>query len=145
MITKLKPSYHRQRGISYLEVLIATVIIAISLVPALDALKPGIDGAVLHQDRAQITFVLQGKLEQVLAEPFTQLRDAAQIAGSETNKTSYSDTASVVPHAVFIWPYDVDNADGDKNVFTGGEDDLLWIRVAVANGSQSLETLITPY
>ncbi|MDJ0833727.1 MAG: type II secretion system protein [Gammaproteobacteria bacterium] len=143
----LKPvaANHRQQGISYLEVLIATVIIAVSLVPALDALKPGIDGAALHQDQAQITFVLQGKLELVLAEPFSQLREAAKLAGSATAETSYSDAAASVPHGVFIWPYDIDNADGDNNVFTGGEDDLLWIRVANSNDSHSLETLISPY
>lgn len=145
MIIKRIASHHVQQGISYLEVLIATVIIAISLVPALDALKPGIDGTAIHQDRAQITFVLQGKLEQVLAEPFAQLREAAILAGSETTKTSYSDTTSAVPHEVFIWPYDVDNADGDDDVFTGGEDDLLWVRIANNDNSHALVTLITPY
>ncbi len=134
-----------QRGISYIEVLVATVIIAISLVPALDALKPGLDGSVLHEQRSREHFVLKGKLEQVLAEPFARLQAAATAAGSETSQTGYSDIVASVPHAVFIWPYDVDDADGDGNVFSGGEVDLLWIRVALIDGSQALETLVTPY
>ena len=145
MINKRPINLKPQQAISYLEVLIATIIIAISLVPALDAMRPGIDGANLHQERSRITFTLQGKLEQVLAEPFTRLQEAATAAGSETTETSYSDAGAIVPHAVFIWPYDVDDADGDGDVFTGGENDVLWIRVAVSDNSHSLETLITPY
>ncbi len=145
MINQQPVNSKQQRAISYLEVLIATVIIAISLVPALDAMKPGIDGSNLHQDRTRITFILKGKLERVLAEPFTRLQAAATAAGSETTETSYSDAGAIVPHAVYIWPYDADNADGDDDVFTGGEDDLLWIRVVATGDNQALETLVSPY
>ena len=59
--------------------------------------------------------------------------------------TSYSDLAATVPHEVFIWRYDVDNADNDDDVFTGGEDDILWLRVATVDGLTDLQTLISRY
>lgn len=134
---------HRQRGFSYIEVLVATIIIAVALVPAIDALKPGIDGAALHRQRAQEHYALLGKMEAVLAESFANLDTAAAAAGAPTTATAYSDvTPEGIAREVFIWRYDADDADGDADVFTGGEDNLLWIRVALADDSRSLQTLV---
>ncbi len=132
-------------GLSYIEVLVATLLITITLVPALDALRPGIQGSDLHQSLTEIHYSLSGKMEQLLAEPFDNLDAAATAAGAHTNDTSYSDIGADVPHRVFIWHYDVDDADADSDPFSGGEDDLLWVRVAEANGSQSLQTLVSRY
>jgi Tfp pilus assembly protein PilV len=135
----------RHGGFSYLEVLIATLLIAVALVPMMDALRPGIQGSKLHKQRAEIHYVLAGKLETVLAEPFVDLDEAATAAGSATSPTSYSDLAADIPYQVYIWRYDADNADADADVFSGGEDDILWVSVSLADASQSLQTLITPY
>lgn len=129
-------------GFSYLEVLIATLVVSIALVPMMDALLPGLQGSELHRRHAQVHYTLRGKLETVLAEPFDNLEMAATAAGTHTSPSAYSDTAASVPHEVFIWHYDVDDADLDGNVFTGGEDDLLWVRVAAQNSAEALETLI---
>ena len=40
-------------GITYMEVLIATVLIVITLVPALEALQPGIAGSGIHETQAE--------------------------------------------------------------------------------------------
>ena len=135
----------RQSGLSYIEVLVATLLIVIALVPMMDALRPGLQGAEIHRDRAEINFVLAGKLETLLSESFADLDAAATAAGAPTNGTSYSDAGARVPHEVFIWRYDVDNADADGDVFTGGEDDILWIRVATTDGLADLQTLISNY
>ena len=135
----------RQSGLSYIEVLIATLLIVIALVPMMNALQPGLQGAQIHSDLAETNFVLSGKLEQVLAEPFVDLDAAATTAGAHTAPTSYSDAGANVPHEVFIWRYDVDNADADNDEFTGGEDDILWIRVATTDGLVDLQTLISRY
>lgn len=141
------PSIHRaqQRGFTYLEVMIATVLIAIMLVPAMEALTPAIQGSAMHKQHAEIHYALLGKLEQVLAKSFDELDAAAAVAGAHTNATSYSDPAANVPDRVFIWRYDIDDADSDGDVFTDGEDDLLWVKVATEDASQSLQTLISRY
>ena len=135
----------RESGLSYIEVLVATLLIVIALVPMMDALRPGLQGAQIHRDRAEINFALAGKLETLLTESFADLDAAATAAGAPTNGTSYSDAGASVPHEVFIWRYDVDNADADGDVFTGGEPDLLWLRVTTPDGVHALETLLSPY
>ena len=135
----------RESGLSYVEVMIATLLIAIALVPMMEALGPGLQGSQIHRDQAEIHFALTGKLEQVLAEPFDDLDAAASDAGDFNTPTTYSDLAAGVPHEVFIWRWDVDNADADDDEFTGGEDDILWVRVATVNDSAELQTLISRY
>ncbi len=135
----------RQSGISYVEVMVATLLIAVALVPMIEALGPGLQGSRIHRERAEVNFVLQGKLERVLAESFADLDDAAATAGDFTVATSYSDLAAGVPHEVFVWRWDVDNADADDDPFTGGEDDILWVRVATVDGLTELQTLISRY
>lgn len=134
-----------QNGLSYIEVLVATLLIAIALVPMMEALGPGLQGAQIHRDRAEVHYALKGKLEEVLAQPFEDLDAAATTAGDYKIPTSYSDAGAAVPHDVFIWRYDVDNIDADGNEFTGGEDDILWLRVATADGLAELQTLLSRY
>ena len=132
----------RQAGLSYMEGLVATALIALPLIPRLDSLKPGLQGSQIHRQKAEVHFALKGKMEQVLAENFHDLDAAATAAGTYTTATSYSDTGASVPHEVFIWRWDADNADADGDSFTGGEDDLLWVRVATTDGSTELQTLV---
>ncbi len=134
-----------QAGLSYIEVIVATLLIAVALVPMMEALGPGLQGAQIHRDRAEVNFVLTGKLETVLAEPFDELDAAATAAGHYKIATGYSDTGASVPHEVFIWRWDADNADTDGDGFTGGDDDILWVRVATADGLTDLQTLISRY
>lgn len=134
-----------EAGLSYIEVLVATLLIAIALVPMMEALGPGLQGAQIHRDQAEVHYALTGKLEEVLAQPFDDLDAAATVAGDYKIATSYSDAGAAVPHEVFIWRYDVDNADADNNEFTGGEDDILWVRVATADGLVDLQTLLSRY
>lgn len=135
----------QQAGLSYIEVMVATLLLVVALVPMMDSLRPGLQGAQIHRDQAEVNFALSGKLEQVLAEPFDDLDTAATVAGDFKIATTYSDLATSVPHEVFIWRWDVDNADADDDEFTGGEDDILWIRVATVDGLTELQTLISRY
>ena len=134
-----------QSGLSYIEVMVATLLIAVALVPMMEALGPGIQAAALHRQQAEVHYVLAGKLETVLAEPFADLDAAATAAGAYTAATTYSDLVAVVPHQVFIWRYDADDADADSNVFTGGEEDLLWVQVQTQAGNHRFETLLSQY
>ena len=137
-------------GFSYVEVLIAVVVIVIALVPALDALIPGVAGSGIHESIAEDHYKLNGKLEQVLVEPFGQLRKAANAAGGPTIPTTFSDiyiyaNGRQINRDVFIARYDADNADADDDPFTGTDDGLLWVRVAIAGTGMSIESLVSEY
>ena len=134
----------RQSGISYIEVLIAVALIAISLTPMMDAIRTATISASVHEDAAVQHMHLIAMLENVLAEPFSSLDAAATAAGSESTLTSYSDLAgSSNRRLVFLSLYDGDNADTDNNPFTGTDQDLLWVRVEIEGTVQAIETLIS--
>lgn len=111
----------------------------------MEALQPGLQGSQVNRLQSEQHFALKGKMESVLAEPFTDLDAAATAAGAATIATSYSDLSATVPHQLFIWRYDIDDADNDGDKFTGGESDLLWLRITSVDGSYSIQTLLSPY
>ncbi len=133
----------RYRGFSYLEVLIAIIIIATALIPAMDALYSGVMGSSIHQQRSVQHYKILEKIEDVLARPFSELQSEADLAVNTTDIiTRYSDPAGTkFRRLVYIDRYDIDNADGDNNPFTGVENDLLWIKVETQNWSDAIETL----
>jgi len=140
----------KMTGLSYVEVLVAVVLIALVLVPAMDALSPGLAGSGIHKATAEDHYQLTGKLERVLVEPFGQLNSAANAAGSPTTPTTYSDAYGFadclrIDCNVFIARYDGDNADGDNDPFTGADDGLLWVQVAVPGTGMSIESLVSEY
>lgn len=147
----MRPTPDSMSGLSYIEVLIAVVLIMIALVPALDALIPGVAGSGIHESIAEDHYQLTGKLEQVLAEPFGRLNSAANAAGSPTTPTTaYSDDVNYsdgrqIKRNVFIARYDGDNADADDDPFTGTDDGLLWVRVTIAGTGMGIESLVSEY
>ncbi len=133
----------RQAGISYIEVLIAAALIAVSLVPMMDAVRTASVSAGVHEGAAVQNLHLIATLEDVLAEPFSSLDAAATAAGSESTLTSYSDLAgSSNRRLVFLSLYDGDNADTDDDPFTGTDQGLMWVRVEIEGTAQTIETLI---
>ncbi len=68
----------RMAGLTYVEVLIATVLMVVALVPAIDALRPAIQGSGIHQSETALHYHLTGGLEEVLARPFVELDTEAQ-------------------------------------------------------------------
>lgn len=131
-------------GFSYIEVLIATVLVAMSLVPALEALQTGILGSRIYRDAVEQHHHLQARLEKVLAEPMVALEAAALAAGSPTVLSSYSEPPGTDRRLlVYLSRYDGDNADGDGNPFTGTDAGLLWVRVEIENTPHSIESLIS--
>lgn len=133
----------RQSGASYIEVLIAIALIAVSLAPMTDAVRTASISATAHEDAAVQHLHLVAVLENVLAEPFTSLNEAATAAGSEAVLTTYSDSSgSANRRLVYLSLYDGDNADADNDPFTGTDADLMWVRVEIEGTVQAIETLI---
>lgn len=136
-----------QQGLTYVEVLIATVLMVVALVPAIDALRPAIQGSGIHQSETALHYHLTAGLEDVLARPFATLDTEAQALGDPTVSSAlFSDTAgSLNRRLVFLSRYDADNADGDNDQFTGTDEGLIWVRVEVETTSHALETLVSHY
>lgn len=136
-----------QAGFSLTEVLIATVILAAALVPALDALSSATLGVSVQQSESELHFRLREKLEDVLAVEFGTLDDEAQALASHTAVSAvYSDpVSSRNRRRVYLSRYDGDNADGDGDSFTGVDQNLLWVRVDIEGTRHALETLVSAY
>ena len=143
----------QQKGFSYLEVLIASLLVAVALVPALNALQTGIMSADIHQTLTTQYYLRLKKMEELQTEPFSDLLAAAKTAVNNTTASSYSDAAGTVNRSVvYLALYDADanpftivdtNKDGDNDLYTGDTANLLWIKVLTEGSSDSLETLIS--
>ncbi len=142
----IEPRRYRggQLGISYIEVLIAVVLIAISLAPMSDAVRTATIGTNIQEETAVQQLHLVAMLENVLAEPFSSLEAAATAAGSESVLTIYSDSpGSTNRRLVFLSLYDGNNADTDDDPFTGTDQGLMWVHVEIEDTVQAVETLIS--
>ena len=134
----------RQSGLTLVEVIVALVLLSILMIPAMQAMQTGIVGADVHQNVAIHEARLSMRLEEMLAELFPDLVAAAVAAGGPSNATAYSDAAGPPDRLlVYLALYDGDDADGDGNAFTGGDPDLLWVRVAVEDSIFAFETVTT--
>ena len=132
----------RQQGASYVEVLVAAVLLSVALAPMMDAIRSASNGAEQQQETVELHYRLTAMLEVVLAEPHGSLADAATAAGSPTTASSYSDAPGTTNRRlVFLSPYDGDNADADNDPFTGTDAGLIWIRVEIENHALSVESL----
>ena len=133
----------RQSGVSYIEVLIAALLILISLAPMMDALRSATPSVGAHEDAAVKNLHLTAMLEDVLAEPFSSLEAAAIAAGNETVASSYSDLAGATNRRlVYLSLYDGDNADADNDPFTGVDAGLMWVRTEIEGTLMTIETLV---
>ena len=135
----------RQAGFSYMELLIATLLIVIMLVPALDAMQSGIQGSGIHTELAQNQYRMISKMEETLALPFAQLLEQADLVADPTVliPPPYSDPAGTESRRlVYLARYDGDNADGNDNPFNGTDEGLLWVRVTIEDSQRSLEIVI---
>lgn len=132
----------QQAGLTLVEVLVAVMLLLIILVPAMEAIRTSVTGAQVHSELASSQFRLTSRMEELLAEPFTALEDAATAAGSASIETSYSETAGSPGRlVVYLSPYDGDNADADDDPFTGTDPGLLWIEVKAEGTVHSLRTV----
>ena len=148
----------RQSGLTYVEVLIAAVLIAVALVPATQALRTGMLSADVHSSVVEQHYAVRARIEEVLAEPHPTLTSAASVAGDYKTPTSYSDAAGTPDRViVYVALFDANdddkdgngftvpdpNADGDNNPYTGYSGPL-WVRAEVEGSIVGLETLTAP-
>jgi Tfp pilus assembly protein PilV len=134
----------RQSGFGYIEALVAVVLLAVAIVPALDALGNAVRNAPAADQDDDLWMAVSSKIRQAGGSRFDDLDAAAAAAGSPTTASSLSDAVGTTPRVlVYLSRYDGDNADGDNNPFTGTDADLIWIRAAIADTPVELVTLVT--
>ncbi len=140
-------SSRKMAGLTYVEVLIATALIAVTLIPAMDALKPATLGMSIHEVQTVRHSALTALLEDVLAKPFNELdAEAVTINDPTVISVNYSDpVATTNRRLVYLSRYEGDNADADNNVFTGIDEGLLWVKIEAEGTSQSIEGLTSEY
>lgn len=131
-------------GFGYIEILVATAILAISLMPAIEALYAS---SRLSQENNRLVdgqFHLRSKLDTVLAENFSALDTEALALNSHTAvSTVYSDSlGDAGRRLVRLSHYDMDNIDNDNDPFTGKDDSMLWISVELEDIG-TLEALVS--
>jgi hypothetical protein len=142
-MSRLRTVGCRQTGLSYVEVLLAVVLLVLVLGPAMETLQSAFTGATVHQEVVAWQGQLTSRVEDLLAEPHGNLDAAAQAAGSPTTPTTYSDPVATPDRVVvYLSRYDGDNADGDGDPFSDTDEGLLWLRVAMENTPYDLTTLI---
>lgn len=138
-------------GFSYVEILLAIVLIAICLVPAMEALGPAFSNIAGREELSGDFMALRSKLEEVLAAPWSELEDEAVPEGSPLLPTIFSETPYTMPDGrlitlnVYISGYDGNNADQDDDPFTGTDSGLLYVKVAVKGTQQQMETLVSMF
>lgn len=130
-------------GFSYVEVMIATVLMAITLAPALEALQSGIATAREQQTAAATRYRIQSLFEEVLSQSFDELEAEAKAKNNPNLASVFSDSSGDDQRKVYLSNYDGDNADSDDDGFTGMDDDLLWVKIEITDVAYTLETLIS--
>lgn len=131
----------RQQGSSYVEVIVAALLLAICLAPAIDSVTNAVreGGTPLRTTRSDILCV-KSHLESVMADPYSVLLGASLAAGSLSVASSYSLAATTACPAlqVYLAPYDADQL-AYPNIDTG----LLLIKVTSLDNTVALSTLAT--
>lgn len=127
----------RQRGLSYIEVVVATLLLVAALVPAYDALYTGFVGNVVHAAEAAGQQRLRAKMEEVLAKPFTALYATTYASGGNSPTAVVANLSDPVgPDRRVVNLYRVDGA-----VASTADTGLLRIVVSYESGGPTLETL----
>lgn len=133
----------KQRGFGYVEALVAVILLAVVLVPALEALGNATRNAPTAAQDDALWMSAANKLRDVTGSRFDDLDAAAVAAGGPNTASSLSDPVGGNPRVlIYLSRYDGDNADGDNNGFTGVDTDLIWVRAAIADTPVSLDTLV---
>lgn len=131
----------RNRGFSYAEVLLSVILLAVLLVPALQALNTGIAGS--GSDLAARQLGLRSKMEEVLGKPFMKLHAETYLGGGNTLTSvsnNFSDpVGSANRRVVVLYRYDA-----ATESLTSNDTGLLYVSVfRETDGSASaLNTLI---
>ena len=130
-----------QRGFSYAEVLVSVMLLAILLVPAMQALNTAIIGGSSNVAARQLN--LRNKMEEVLSKTYNMLYAETKLSGGNTTtsvSTNYSDASGTSGRRVVV----LYRFDTSTNALSASDTGVLYVSVYYeAEGSASaLNTLV---
>jgi hypothetical protein len=114
-------------GFSYVEILLSVVLLAVLLVPAVEALQT----AILGRPTAAATpgtLALQSKMEQVLAAPFSRIYGESYAAGGNTPTSVsalFSDAAGTPDRRIVV----IYRYDASTKTLSGADTGLAYVSV----------------
>ncbi len=138
-----KPRRTEQSGFTYLEILVATTVLALGLIPAVSALQTASRGTAITQDLDAQFLRMSSTMEEILAQPYSQIFSLHQPLSAGAVSTLWSDSdESDARILVYVEPYDADNLDGDADVLTGTDDGILRVTVVWDGTGHQLQSLV---
>lgn len=145
----------RERGFSFLEIIVAVMVLAICAVPMLDAIRNGVSASSIASAKARELRCIKNTMETVLAEPYQSLyaaaagRDQPAVFPMPATFSAPADGSCDAPPRISIARYEFE--DGGTEVWLDGnpgatsaqlESPLLYVTVAAANGGYAFTTLV---
>jgi Tfp pilus assembly protein PilV len=134
---------NQMTGFSYVEVLVAIILLMISIVPAMEALRAATSGATSHQDMLNTELQLKNKMEELLASSYFRLEYDALTAGNTFTAVlpapSYSDPTTVTTNRLLVHAarYDLTATATPATTDKG----MLWLQVEIQGSGLKLTSL----
>lgn len=139
---------HRARGFSYLEMVVAALVLALCAAPLANTVKTALAAPAVAQTRMRELRCMKNTMETVLAEPYQNLWNAARGTSQVTSYSKPADSTCVARN-VYITKYQAEY--GKTPVFLPYPDTLteqqleavlLYITVSSPDTSYSFTTLV---
>lgn len=131
------------RGINYVEVMLATLLLAVCLLPALNSVSNAISSNGVSPGMTRTTILcVKSRLEIVSADPYSALLNAATAAGSIATASAYS-VGAIAPCPalqVYLARFDADNP---SSPYPGSDTGLILIKITAPDNAFVLSTLVT--
>jgi prepilin-type N-terminal cleavage/methylation domain-containing protein len=138
----------RQRGFSFVEILVAVVVLGLCAAPLAAAVKSGVDASRIGTAKARELRCMRNTMESVLAEPYQTLSDAARGKDLPSAYVPAADPSCDIARIVTIAKYEYEN--GKSPVFLdagAGEDRLamamLYVTVSSPDSGYTFTTLVS--
>jgi hypothetical protein len=126
-----------QRGLAYLEVMVALVLVMTALVPALNALSSSLLGSQALADAATRDTQLRNRMDEVMGKPYSLLLAQTNLSGGNTTTSvSVALSDAVGPNRRIVILYRTDGS-----AVSATDTGLLRVRVAWEAGGTGLESL----
>ncbi|MEQ8659392.1 MAG: hypothetical protein RLW62_01105, partial [Gammaproteobacteria bacterium] len=125
----------------YVEVLIATALLAVILAPAMDALRSGIRAGSVQAAEGALRLRVASCLEEALARAPTVL--AAAAASAALGDALAAEIPGTPACQLTVTGWDGDDADGDGNPLTGIDAGLVHIEARVAGARYRATSLVS--
>jgi prepilin-type N-terminal cleavage/methylation domain-containing protein len=139
----------RQHGFSFVEIMVALVLLAICIMPMGEAIRNGLRASTFGVDKARELRCMRHTMETVLAEPFQKLSLAARNRGTPSGYPLAPDAVCAgIARTVSINWYEREAGKGEVFLASDAdprrlEDAMLYVTVSSGEGGYAFTRLVT--